>query len=344
MEKTKERMRHMRKWIREIVHALEAGTPAELVAVAEASGSTPRGTGALMAVFPGGRTLGTIGGGNVEYEAQQLAARLLERGGSDLRHFRFVQGDAASLGMVCGGDVTLRFQHLPAGDAHAIAVLRDLMGSSAGDLDTWLVLNIREGTASMGTADCNGPRHLDSPPENLPALLRNTPVLEGGWLAVPMVRAGRVCIFGGGHVSRALVPAIAAVGFRPVVYDDRPAFADPALFPQAENVLCGDFTKIAEHLTLTVDDYVVIMTRGHQADYEVLEQTLRSGVKYLGCIGSKKKLALCRERLLAAGFTAEEYARVHAPIGLAIGAETPEEIAVSVTAQLIAVRAGLSGI
>ena len=88
---------------------------------------------------------------------------------------------------------------------------------------------------------------------------------------------------------------------------------------------------------------MVIMTRGHQADYEVLEQTLRSGVKYLGCIGSRRKLALCRERLLAAGFTAEEYAAVHAPIGLPIGAETPEEIAVSVTAQLIAVRAGLPG-
>ena len=336
-----ERMRHMRELVREIVHALEAGTPAELVAVTEASGSTPRGAGALMAVFPGGRALGTIGGGNVEYEAQRLAAELLESGGSALRHFRFVQGDAASLGMVCGGGVTLRFQYLPAGDANAVAVLRDLMEASGGNLDTWLVLNVQEETAAMGTADRNGPRHLETPPGDLFSLLRNKPALAGAWLAIPMVRAGRVYIFGGGHVSRALVPAIAAVGFRPVVYDDRPEFADPALFPRAEAVLSGDFTKISGQITLTADDYVVIMTRGHQADYEVLTGTLRSGVKYLGCIGSKKKLALCRERLLAAGFTAEEYAKVHAPIGLPIGAETPEEIAVSVTAQLIAVRAGL---
>ena len=333
----------MREWVREIVHALEAGTPAELVAVTEASGSTPRGAGALMAVFPGGRTLGTIGGGNVEFEAQRLAAELLERGGCAQRRFRVVQGDAASLGMVCGGDVAVRFQYLPAGDAHAAAVLRDLMEASAGDLDTWLVLNTQEDSAAMGTADRSGPRHLKDPPEDLPSLLQNRPVLAGGWLAIPMVRAGRVYIFGGGHVSRALVPAIAAVGFRPVVYDDRPEFADPALFPRAETVLSGDFTKIGEQITLSADDYVVIMTRGHQADYEVLEQTLRSGVKYLGCIGSKKKLALCRERLLAAGFTAEEYARVHAPIGLPIGAETPEEIAVSVAAELIAVRAGVPG-
>lgn len=333
----------MREWVRSIVHALESGRPVELVAVTEASGSTPRGSGALMAVFPGGRALGTIGGGNVEYEAQRLAAELLERGGCESRRFRFVQGDAASLGMVCGGDVTVRFQYLPAGDDGAIAALRDLMEASAGSLDTWLVLNTEQDEAVLGTADRNGPRHLEDPPKDLSALLQNRPALSGGWLAVPMVRAGRVYIFGGGHVSRALVPAIAAVGFRPVVYDDRPEFADPALFPRAEAVLSGDFTKIGEQISLTADDYVVIMTRGHQADYEVLEQTLRSGVKYLGCIGSRKKLALCRERLLAAGFTAEEYAAVHAPIGLAIGAETPEEIAVSVAAELIAVRAGVQG-
>ena len=279
----------MRECLRKIVHTLEGGTPVELVVVTEASGSTPRGAGALMAVFPGGRFLGTIGGGNVEYEAQRLAAELLERGGSALRRFRFVQGDAASLGMVCGGGVAVRFQYLPAGDRRVAAVLRDLVEASAGNLDTWLVLNLQEDHAVMGAADRNGSRHLDSPPAGLSALLQNRTVLSEGWLAVPVVRAGRVYIFGGGHVSRALVPAAAAAGFRPVVYDDRPEFADPALFPQAESVLSGDFTKIGEKITLTADDYVVIMTRGHQADYEVLEQTLRSGVKYLGCIGSDRK-------------------------------------------------------
>ena len=137
------------------------------------------------------------------------------------------------------------------------------------------------------------------------------------------------------------VEHLASLGFRPVVYDDRPEFADPALFPKAEKTLCGDFARLSEQVTVTPEDYVVVMTRGHQADYEVLTQVLRSGAKYLGCIGSKRKLALCRERLLAAGFTDEEYARLHAPIGLAIGAQTPEEIAVSVAAEMIAVRAGL---
>ena len=328
----------MRTLLRQVVHNLERGQDAELVTVLASGGSTPRGAGAVLAVFPDGKSVGTVGGGNVEYEAQRLAAELLKTGGNALREFRFVQGDAASLGMVCGGDVTLHFHYLAASDAHIIAVFRTLLDATAGSADTWLIRRL-DGAAvtAMGLADRTGTRYIGEIPAGL---LENRAVFREGWFTLPAVRGGKVYIFGGGHVSQALVPAIAAVGFRPVVYDDRPEFADPTRFPQAEAVLCGSFTVLREQVTVTADDYVVIMTRGHQADYEVLTQTLRSGAKYIGCIGSKKKLELCRERLLAAGFTAEEYARVHAPIGLAIGAETPEEIAVSVTAEMIAVRAG----
>lgn len=331
----------MREFFREIVHALENGKPVELVSVAAASGSTPRGAGAMMAVCPDGKTTGTVGGGNVEFTSTRLAADLLKSGGSALRQFKFVQGDAASLGMVCGGDVTIQFQYLPAEDQQVIRVFRDILESFGKNMDTWLVRKLNNDTVTeMGLADREGLRHLPVGTVLPDGLLQNKGTFVGDWLATPVVKAGRVYIFGGGHVSQALVPAIAAVGFRPVVYDDRPEFTDPALFPQAEKLLCGSFTALTEKLTVTPDDYVVIMTRGHQADYEVLTQVLRSGAKYLGCIGSRRKLGVCHERLLAAGFTEEEYARLHAPIGLDIGAETPAEIAVSITAELIAVRGG----
>ena len=329
----------MREFFRTVIHALEHGRDVELVGVVEASGSTPRGAGAMLALFPNGTAMGTVGGGNVEFEAVNLAKELLAEGKNALRRFRFVQGDAASLGMVCGGDVTIHFQYLPAGDEAVLTVLRDLLAATERNADTWLVRRFEgEAVTGMGLADRDGVRYLPELPEGL---LKDQPVYRDGWFALPAVKAGRVYIFGGGHVSRALVPVIAAVGFRPVVYDDRPEFADLALFPQAEEAVYGSFEEVAQRITVTADDYVVIMTRGHQADYEVLTQVLRSGAKYIGCIGSRRKLALCREKLLEKGFTAEEYARVHAPIGLAIGAETPAEIAVSVAADMIAVRAGL---
>ena len=284
--------------------------------------------------------VGQLSGG--ERRRVALAAELLERGGDALRQFRFTLGDAASLGMVCGGGVTVQFQYLPAGEQRIIAVLRDLIEADGGNRDTWLLRRIEgEQVTAMGLADRTGPRHLDILPEELELLCGNQAVFARKWLSIPVVKAGRTYLFGGGHVSQALVPVLASLGFRPVVYDDRPEFADPALFPGAERTLCGDFTRLTEQVTVTPEDYVVVMTRGHQADYEVLAQVLRSGARYLGCIGSRRKLALCRDRLLEAGFTEAEYSRLHAPIGLAIGAQTPAEIAVSVAAEMIAVRAGL---
>ncbi len=325
----------MRALLRQLVHHLEKGENAQLVTILTSGGSTPRGAGAALAVFPDGSSAGTVGGGNVEYEAQKLALTLLEQGENDLRSFRFVQGDAANLGMVCGGDVTLHFQFLSAFDGPTVTLFRTLLDATAACRDEWLVRRL-DGAAVTEMALATREDAARFPA----GLLQNRAVYEDGWFALPAVRGGRVYIFGGGHVAQALVPAIAAVGFRPVIYDDREEFARPALFPQAEGTICAPFTDLSRRIHLTGDDYVVIMTRGHQADYEVLTQTLHSGAKYIGCIGSRKKLALCRDRLLSSGFTAEEYAAVHAPIGLAIGAETPEEIAVSVTAEMIAVRAG----
>lgn len=320
----------MRAFLRAVVHALEAGQPVQLVSVLSSGGSVPRGAGAMMAVFSDGTSVGTVGGGNVEFEAAGLAGELLARGENALREFRFRPGE--ELGMACGGEAALHFQFLPAGDGRVTALLRRALAASGEAAGLWLVRRL-EGAAvrEMFLSDGSG-----LPPE-LPG---ERAVFRDGWFVQPVVRPGMVYIFGGGHVSQALVPVIAAAGFRPAVWDDRPEFASRERFPQAEQLFCGPFEEVSRRLKVTERDYVVIMTRGHQADYTVLAQLLRSGARYLGCIGSRRKLALCRQRLEAAGFTAEEYGRLHAPIGLAIGAETPAEIAVAVAAELIAVRAG----
>lgn len=332
----------MREFWKQIIHGLEEGRPVCLVTLLESAGSTPRGAGVMMAVFPDGQITGTIGGGNVEFEAQRLAAEVLRTGANTMRAYRFVQGDDRALGMVCGGDVTVHFQYLPGGETAHAALFRALIEVEAQGKDTWLLMRLEgDAVTAMGLAHRDGTQFPEAP-EPLAPLLTDQAVLTQGnprWFSVPVVKAGRAYLFGAGHVSRALAELLSRVGFRCVVLDDRAEFADPAYFPHAEQVLQCDFSSF--QLPIGADDFVVVMTRGHEADYEVLTQTLRSGARYIGCIGSRRKLAFCRDRLLEAGFTAEEYAVLHAPIGLAIGAQTPEEIAVSVAAEMIAVRAGM---
>ena len=164
-------------------------------------------------------------------------------------------------------------------------------------------------------------------------------VWKNGIYTESICRAGKVYIFGGGHVGKALVPVLHYVGFTVVVYDDRPALAVQENYPAAAEVICGSFADIFAQVRLTADDYAVIMTPGHQADYEVLRQVLGTQATYIGCIGSHRKVEMTRERLLADGFTPAQLDTVHSPIGLAIKAETPEEIAISIAAEMIAHRA-----
>lgn len=107
----------------------------------------------------------------------------------------------------------------------------------------------------------------------------------------------------------------------------------------ASEVIFGDFNDIYQKVSITKDDYVVIMTPGHRSDFEILSQVLKSGATYIGCIGSKHKVARTRELLLAQGYADADLARIHSPIGLAIQAETPEEIAISIAAEMIEHRA-----
>lgn len=147
-------------------------------------------------------------------------------------------------------------------------------------------------------------------------------------------------ICGGGHVSVPVAQLGQLLGYRVLVCDDRPEFADPVRFPQADEVTCMDFAALADSPVWTecADLSVVIVTRGHAADLVCLREALRHPTAYVGMIGSQRKNAAVFDRLRAEGVPDAALARVHAPIGLAIGAETPEEIAVSIAAELIETR------
>ena len=137
----------------------------------------------------------------------------------------------------------------------------------------------------------------------------------------------------------ALAPVLNSIGFRTVVMDNRAEFVTEERFPNAEQLVCGDFTKIDEYIEVKDEDYIVVMTSGHAYDYEVEEQILRKKCAYVGVIGSRAKTAAVNEKLRAAGICEDAIQSVHTPIGLSIRAVTPEEIAISIAAELIMVRA-----
>lgn len=280
-------------------------------------GSAPRGKGSQMLVNSDGLVAGTIGGGAVEGRSIVLAQEMLRDGRDSDTHFFRLRKDG-EVGMVCGGDVTVSFIRLPAADTAwdtlCATVLRYLQDRVPG----YLTLPLHGGCAAVTETD-------ESDGETR--------------FSMPLPVGERALIFGAGHIAKALVPLLHTVGFRPVVFDDRPALATRESFPKADEVICGDFTRIEDYLTLTPEDYVVIMTNGHEHDFQAEVQVLRRTTAYVGVIGSRKKTAFVNQRLREAGIGEAAIASVHTPIGTAIKAVTPEEIAVSIAGEMILVRA-----
>ncbi|NQT31184.1 MAG: XdhC family protein [Deltaproteobacteria bacterium] len=163
----------------------------------------------------------------------------------------------------------------------------------------------------------------------------------GGELEVfiePILTPPALFIFGGGHISLPLARMGKLVGFNIAVIDDRAEFASAERFPEADVILAEDFTKSFARVKIDKSSYIVIVTRGHQHDEVVLEWAVGTPAKYIGMIGSKTKNETIFSHLLARGISREQLDRVYAPIGLEIEAQTPEEIAVSILAEVIKVR------
>jgi xanthine dehydrogenase accessory factor len=155
----------------------------------------------------------------------------------------------------------------------------------------------------------------------------------------PIVPAPTLYLFGAGHISRSIAPIASLVGFQVIVVDDRAEFANRDYFPLAQDIWVEEFTGIGKKVEGGAHAYMVIVTRGHMHDYTVLKQVLPLGCRYIGMIGSHRKRDIIYKQLVEDGYKQADLARVHAPIGLAINSETPEEIAVSIVAELIKVRA-----
>jgi xanthine dehydrogenase accessory factor len=337
-----------------IYEQLGAGSPLVLVSIMSMQGSTPRHNGAKMAVGSDGKTYGTIGGSLIEAAAIKESGEVLNSRRSKILSYELDGKDSSSPGMICGGTAEILLDYIPPSAANrgfsqrwhdAIQRGKDfyIFTYLEGNGDTFHVSGhavfAPDNEESTGTSldietieKLKPELHNISTTDVLP--LKDTRVM------VDRIRKLKtVYCFGAGHVAVPTAHIAALTGFRVIVLDDRPEYANTARFPDAnKTIVVKDFAHALDGLEIDEDSFIVIVTRGHKYDREVLEQSLKTSAGYIGMISSKRKRAAIFEALLSEGVKKERLEWVHSPIGLDIGGETPEEIAVSIVAELIKVR------
>jgi xanthine dehydrogenase accessory factor len=348
----------MRELLAELTAALEQQRPCVFCVVVETRGSTPQKAGAAMLIFADGRQRGTLGGGCVEAEIRPRALRVLAGGGEQPEILTFHLDDNYGWddGLICGGRMTILADplsvqstnasllldyyrclrhHLDEGRGCTQAVaLAPAFGLVAGDR----FLFDANGRLAARTTEVVLPPQLSQ--ALVPLAQRPAPFSRHGIAYLPVLPRITLLIVGAGHVGQAVARLAAEVDFDVWILDDRASFANRERFPSAQRLLVGDIGPTLQQLApeLTPSTYCLIVTRGHNHDEEALYHLATTQAGYVGMIGSKRKIKLIFEDLLAKGVTQEALARVHAPLGLPIGSQTVPEIAVSIVAELIACR------
>lgn len=327
----------------DLIHHLNQNTPLAIATIATSDGSTPRNAGAKMLVSPQGLVSGTLGGGSAEAKALEIAQETLSDGKPRL--FAVDMSGSAKTGadLICGGTVRIFIQKAEPAFAGIFQTLHQRLQQG---LDSFLMTPLAGWTKPI----------LLTPETIVPELAETIADGENGariishkgaeFLWEPLPALTRLVLAGGGHVSRATAQIASLVGFDVTILDDRNEFANPARFPwllPSHIKVTPEFHHCLREDTLgfsvTKNCCIAILTRGHSYDSEVLLQALDTPAGYIGMIGSRHKREAVYQALQDQGVSKERLKQVHSPIGLAIGSETPEEIAVSIVAELIAARA-----
>lgn len=346
----------MNDLIDELCRILEQDRPMVLATVLSHQGSTPRGAGSRMLILPGGEITGTIGGGSMEADVMQRAEALFDAQASEIRAYDLTaQPGLDKLDIICGGHMQVLIEYIQADDQNK-SVFKQLQSALYQGESCFVIASvqqtgnsIRVGERQLVPARGTWSEDTSYPEADLKLLVaqnrdRQIPVMQEvgktTYLIEPHGIIPSVFIFGAGHVAKYVAAICNMVHFRTIVLDDREEFANQNRFPTADQVLVLDkFERAFDILSIDSNCFIVIVTRGHRHDQTVLSQALQTQAAYIGMIGSRKKRDAIYANLLNTGFTQQDIDRVHSPIGLDIAAETPEEIAVSIAAEMIAVRA-----
>jgi xanthine dehydrogenase accessory factor len=326
---------------RELMNLIDAGQSCAFAVLIETKGSTPQKCGAKAIFLPDGRVLGTLGGGCLEAETRQKALRAIETGKAFT--FRAVLDDDFGWddGLICGGAVQTFVQPNPQSRDVVSELLKETRQRRM------LVTALDSGKRALFTgdeiivADEPGFERYAATCAELLKEPEPEPVTIGDAYFEPILPKPTLVIFGAGHVGAAVGKLAAWSGFEVIAVDDRASFANKERFPDAKQVIVDEPAKVARELPIDEDTYLCIVTRGHRNDAVVLKEVIHSQAGYIGMIGSKRKVRTVMEGFIKDGIcTAEQFRRVHSPMGVAIHSVTVEEIAVSVVAELIAKRRG----
>ncbi len=340
----------MKKLIQQLCTSLNDGEDLVLVTISSQSGSTPRLAGAKMIIRRDGSIAGTIGGGLVEAQAIKEAPACFAGGHSMRRSFDLSNGDAAITDMICGGKMELFLEFIKADEGNR-SVFHTLNTTMASGRRAALVCPLDASSGDQRfVIDHKGRSSRNDVPEGVLAAIKKISSSTSGctlieyqgreYLVSYFAVGGNLFLVGAGHVAACTAEASARVGFRVIVMDDRSEFANKDRFPLADEIkVLPTFSDCFKEYDIDGDCYLVIVTRGHMHDLEVLEQALQTKAGYIGMIGSRKKRNALYANLMGKGYREVQLEQVRCPIGMAIEADTPEEIAVSIVGELIYQRA-----
>jgi xanthine dehydrogenase accessory factor len=319
---------------REILEKVAAEpTPFALVTIVAVRGSAPRHPGSSMLVRPSGEIEGTIGGGKGEARAIEAARSAIHARKSSFIEIEMLSDNPTGKDLICGGVNRMLVEYVGNSSVYAEAASalasgrRVVFVKDLKDLDQGIV-SVRLGAEDQDLG------------EGSKALLAGSALFleEEGRFYDPALPEEKLLILGGGHVGAALAKAAEGLGWAITVADDREEFVSPGRFAPNVSLRLGSYGEVVESFPFDLATYVVILSRGHLFDLECAQAALKRDCRYVGLIGSRRKVALLREQLAKDGFADEKIASLHAPVGLDIGAETPAEIAISILAEMITVR------
>lgn len=328
-----------------------------LATVITLDGSAPRGPGAKMIVRQDKSITGTIGGGLLEARVIESATDVIKNKKAETKEFHLNKNELSGIDMTCGGDLDVLIDYIEPSDVINKEIFEYLNAASHGKDIAYLVTLIPEDEKSARDrkqfvliSDGRSIGFDGVNEEEIRALVFSGDARyrvaetkdKCSYIIESAAIHHKAYIFGAGHVGQAIGKLLKFLDFQVTVIDDRPEFANAERFPDADRIITDDFNNSFDTLPIDRYSYIIIVTRGHVNDQLVLSLSLKTPAGYIGMIGSRRKRKGVYEALVAQGFSQADFNRVYNPIGLPINADSPEEIAVSIAAEIIKVKAELT--